>query len=853
MGVVFVARQDGLEREVALKLHLGALSGAGGDSAKEVRARERFDREAHAVARLNHPHVIQVHEFGHHRGSPFLVMDLIEGESLEELLEREGAREPGEAVDLVEPIVQAVAHAHSQGILHRDLKPANILIRKDGRPFLTDFGLAKDLSDERDRLTRSGQLLGTPYFMAPEVASGATREIDARSDVYALGAVLFQTLTGRVPFQGETLIELLNKIVTDPPPAPSAVHPGVPKELDAIVLQCLEKDPERRYADASELAIDLENWGEGRPVSASRASFGRGLRRISRSRAWLAVPLLLAIGVLGAVADRVWLAPVRAARVELAAELDWQALELRPTLYGLDPRHPLEVSTGDLRKRLDQLEQLEGVGPARHKEARAYLAAYLWLLEERKRRRRPSAGSLVAARGRPDVAVRAVVLSEGGDFVGAQRLLAEALPDTPELRATELALLARHEPVRFLRDGPSEGVLTELKAALLPVALVQHFDELLGDGLAGGQVEFSRRLAAGQGILESWGEPGAAAARAGLARVLAQRSQRYAALHELDLPVALERLDRVRASWHRVPGCPFTPEFRAALEGSLAKGLAVAELPGSSGSQAVLVFEVERCLGLFSGERREGRRIQALLQLFLATFDRSAKWSLRPRSLAALTRHGGGVLKEGGALVLRRESHEDIGRVEAKVRSSPKLTAGLVAIYPDDPFSAFLPVYQGSGLLPFEVVPRLAGPLPRLDPKLVWSLRHRAGRGILKAVREGRADRGEATKALTLLRDAMARREQSEPASAWRQFDLEWCLQSLNGDPEPARQAFLKHVESLRPLLREGTLHRGELARTLIRLALISSPKQGEPLLKAAVTLSSEMQAEAGEIRASWR
>lgn len=843
MGVVFVARQDGLEREVALKLHLGAAAGGKDDSLKEARARERFDREAQAVARLRHPHVIQVHEFGHHRGVPYLAMDLIQGESLEERLGREGAQDPTVALKLLAPVAEAVAYAHSQGILHRDIKPANILIDREGRPYLTDFGLARDLSDERDRLTRSGQLLGTPYYMAPEAAAGATKSIDARTDVYALGAVLFQTLTGEPAFVGDSLIELLRSIVSDPATPPSQVQPGIPPELDAVVLQCLEKEPQHRYADASELVADLTRFTQGEPVSASRSSLSRGLRRISTSRAWLAIPLLIALAVLGLVLDRAWLAPARAADEALASELTWQRETLRPTLYGLDPRHPLTQSPGDLRKRIDELEELPGsVDPALRLEARAYLAAYAWLLE-RSRRRRRSERALEVVPGRPDVAVRAIVLAEGGDLAGAQRLLARTLPDAPELRATELALLARYEPGRFLGSGPDEGELSELKQALLPLAAEAHFRQLLGDGLPGGQLEFRRRLSEGAESLQRWGTPGREGASRALAAVLDENAPRYANLHQLDAPLALERLDRLRFCWESVRGCQLPASLKDTLAESLSlclKSTLGVELTHANIERAL---EVELCLYVLTGDYYFPQEMQTLAVL-LATKSNSRDgitWTPGPRSLAAVARHG------------KTEPERALIWIAGLIRRRPALCDELRELYPGHSLNRFLPTFDPRRSFRVEELPLLVEPAPDLRSGVLYCLRHLAAQDLTSSVPERRMELDPALAGIEQIRAAMARSEGVPLGRRWRLYDVDWCIAGLRGDQEPARAAFEAHVVTLRAAFHEDrSVGATDLTRALLQLAKISGPAIGEPLLQEAQSLSPDWRPQIDSVRAAW-
>ncbi len=269
MGVVYLARDPRMDRRVALKL-VTALDDAGG--------LRRFHDEGQAVARLRHPAIVTAHELGEHQGRPYLVLELVEGESLKDRLGR-GPLEPRQAARLALVLAGALAHAHEQSILHRDVKPANVLIRPDGAPVLTDFGLARDVSDARERLTRTGEMLGTPAYMSPEQANGDRAAIGPATDVYGLGATLYAMLTGRPPVQGDGLVQLLNALLLKPPPPPSALQPAVPPELEAICLRCLEKDPAGRYPSAEALQGALAKYlagGDPRPAAPRRLALVGG-------------------------------------------------------------------------------------------------------------------------------------------------------------------------------------------------------------------------------------------------------------------------------------------------------------------------------------------------------------------------------------------------------------------------------------------------------------------------------------------------------------------------------------------------------------------------------------------------
>jgi serine/threonine-protein kinase len=261
MGVVYLARQVPLNRMVALKMILaGHHAGA-----KLV---DRFVREGKTVAMLRHRNVVQVYELGEHEGLPYYSMELVEGGSLHARLAA-GPLEPREAAEIVRTLAGAVAYAHQQNVIHRDLKPSNILLDRDGTPRITDYGIAKllDTDSEPDgattaQLTESGDILGTPSYMSPEQAVGS-RDIGPATDVYSLGAILYEALTGRPPFQGATRVQTLELVRTAPPARPSSVRPGIPFALEQVCLKCLEKSPALRYPSAQALADDLGLWLDG--------------------------------------------------------------------------------------------------------------------------------------------------------------------------------------------------------------------------------------------------------------------------------------------------------------------------------------------------------------------------------------------------------------------------------------------------------------------------------------------------------------------------------------------------------------------------------------------------------------
>jgi tRNA A-37 threonylcarbamoyl transferase component Bud32 len=256
MGVVYKARQVRLNRLTALKMILA------GRHAGELDL-TRFRKEAEAVARLHHQNIVQIYEVGDHHGLPYLSLEYCAGGSLERKL-RGTPMPPGEAAALVETLARAMQAAHDKGIIHRDLKPANVLLAEDGTAKVSDFGLAKTLGEAGQ--TASGAILGTPSYMAPEQAGGRGRAVGPATDVYALGAVLYECLTGRPPFRAATPLDTVLQVVSDEPVPPSLLQPRVPKILENICLKCLQKSPGRRYPSARLLADDLRQSQAGDPT-----------------------------------------------------------------------------------------------------------------------------------------------------------------------------------------------------------------------------------------------------------------------------------------------------------------------------------------------------------------------------------------------------------------------------------------------------------------------------------------------------------------------------------------------------------------------------------------------------------
>jgi WD40 repeat protein/tRNA A-37 threonylcarbamoyl transferase component Bud32 len=294
MGVVFKARHVRLNRIVALKMIRGGTLA----NSEEL---QRFEKEASAAAQLQHPNIVQLYEVSPHNEQPYLSMEFIGGTSLSERVSL-GPVTGRRAAEYLELTARAVHYAHQRGIVHRDLKPANVLLDENDQPKVTDFGLAKQLKSRSDQ-TRTGAILGTPSYMSPEQANGS-KDIGPASDVYSLGAILYELITGKPPFCGETPLATLNLVTEQDPLPPRVINTTVDLDLETICLKCLEKSPKRRYDSAESLAADLRRYLNGEPITARRVSvFGRGIKWIRRNPAWTALTLVCIIligGFMGA-------------------------------------------------------------------------------------------------------------------------------------------------------------------------------------------------------------------------------------------------------------------------------------------------------------------------------------------------------------------------------------------------------------------------------------------------------------------------------------------------------------------------------------------------------------------------
>src|SRR4051794_37463866 len=288
MAEVWCAEDEVLGRQVALKL-------LGGRFAEDPDFRERFRREAQAAAGLTHPNIVGIFDRAEWEGTPYIAMELVDGRTLKELVTERGALPPTVAVNFAEQILQALAYAHRRGLVHRDIKPQNVIVDADGTAKVADFGIARAANSE---MTQTGSIVGTVQYLSPEQAQGLP--VDRRSDLYSVGVVLYELLTGHVPFEGEAPVSIALKHVNERPAPAGQMRPGIPPGLDAVVLKALEKDPALRFQTAEEFiaALEAARRGPARPVVVDQVI--EEPERGSRWWIWLLVLLLLAALAVGA-------------------------------------------------------------------------------------------------------------------------------------------------------------------------------------------------------------------------------------------------------------------------------------------------------------------------------------------------------------------------------------------------------------------------------------------------------------------------------------------------------------------------------------------------------------------------
>lgn len=474
MGVVYKALQKSLNRLVAVKMVLSGRLASPADV-------QRFRQEAEAAAGLDHPHIVPIYEIGEHEGQHYFSMKLVEGTSLRAAVP-ELRREPRQAVQLLATIARAVHHAHQRGVLHRDLKPGNVLLDRDGEPHVTDFGLAKRIEAEGE-LTRTGDIVGTPNYMAPEQA-GAHRQLTTAVDVYSLGAILYELLAGRPPFQSDTVMDTLMKVRAEEPVRLQVHNPSVDRDLETICLKCLEKASEKRYDSAAALADELDRWRRGEPIEARRASTRERVLKWTRRRP--AAAALIGVSVASALGF-VMLMAIGRVRIENALDAAVQA----------------------------QIDTTNALAKAQLEEARAVAARNEALAEKRRAER--SAREARSATSRLQVQ-RVSESLEHGDHAAALQWSVEALQADNDLPGRDLVHRIRIAKVlqampRLKRVLPLEdrlddiAVLPDGKTLVANGQWIHHWD--LTDGrplkrVPQGFLEenFGRLIAGGRGEID---------------------------------------------------------------------------------------------------------------------------------------------------------------------------------------------------------------------------------------------------------------------------------------------------------------------------------------------------------------
>ena len=293
-GVVYLARHPNLDRPVALKLLLDAEN-------VDASMLQRFHLEAQSAARIKHPAMVRIHGLGTYRGKPYYVMEYVVGQNLKDRLKSEGPLEVKVAVAYLIELCEAIGAAHQEGVLHRDLKPENVIQDEEGRLKVADFGLARELGEERERLTRTGAMLGTPGYMPPEQAAGESARIDERADVYGLGATFFALLTGRPPFRGDSPMATVTQLLREDAPPPSRFRPELPSAIDAICARALARAPGGRYPNVQAFRRDLERFQRGTKVERTSERLVRQVRTSDSKLKWAALAGLFLLALSGSL------------------------------------------------------------------------------------------------------------------------------------------------------------------------------------------------------------------------------------------------------------------------------------------------------------------------------------------------------------------------------------------------------------------------------------------------------------------------------------------------------------------------------------------------------------------------
>jgi serine/threonine protein kinase/Tfp pilus assembly protein PilF len=432
MGVVYKARQTRLNRLVALKMILAAEHAGPTQVA-------RFHGEVEAVASLQHPNIVQIYEVGEHNGRPFCSLELMDGGGLDKKLAAT-PQPPREAAALAETLARAVEAAHRQGIIHRDLKPANVLLSRDGTPKVSDFGVARRL-DTPSGQTQSGALIGTPSYMAPEQADGKLRLMGPATDVYALGAILYELLAGRPPFRAATLGETLEQVRHQEPVPVRQLQPKVPRDLETICLKCLQKEPTRRYASAAALADDLRRFLDDQPIMA------RPVRAWERALMWArrrpAVATLMAVSALSLAGAGVLIVNELKRWQDVQQNQQKEVNEWLNKGKTLLAQGDLDGSESELRKAVKQIDK-QGLAPLRPRadellETLENYRNFMRRYEDAMFHATQTLGGSLAdkVRATREAAKEALTLGERGGYFGSPEAVNEKLGEANGRRVRE--------------------------------------------------------------------------------------------------------------------------------------------------------------------------------------------------------------------------------------------------------------------------------------------------------------------------------------------------------------------------------------------------------------------------------
>ncbi len=461
VGNVYKAYDPNLKRHIALKILRN----------EDPEVVQRFLREARAQAQVEHSHVCKIYESGEHEGHPYIAMQYIDGQNLRDLRDKLSLEAK---IKIIQEVALGLHAAHRQGLIHRDVKPANIMIVQGDeggwKPYIMDFGLARE--QEAPGLTSTGMVVGTPYYMSPEHAKGKLKSLDRRSDIYSLGVTLYEILSGNIPFDGDTPVDILMKVIQKDPLPLRKVNPRIPVDIDTIVMKCLEKEPQRRYGSAKELAEDLDRYLGGDPIDARPASITYRVRRKLLKHKWPTI-LVAAASIVILVLIGLWLKTKWSAsqRAVIAQELGQQVEKIESTLdYAhLLPIHNISREKNKVREQIRAIEtKMEklgelGAGPGHYALGRGYLALQDYVKANDHLEKAWNAGYQTA-----EVAYKRGLSL--GELYLRESEKAVRIHDTEmrEARKKEIEKTYRQPAVHFLREGtPSQMEFPEYIEALI--------------------------------------------------------------------------------------------------------------------------------------------------------------------------------------------------------------------------------------------------------------------------------------------------------------------------------------------------------------------------------------------------